>query len=78
MDGIAVAARVSPATVCTVTGGKQGLLRRTLIDAWPVASVGEEARRRIEALDDAAQMVCGPSPRSSGACGGTTTTPRTW
>ncbi|MGW5463662.1 TetR/AcrR family transcriptional regulator [Streptomyces sp. NPDC003996] len=56
VDDIAAAARVSPATVYSVTGGKQGLLR-TLIDDWSTAPVVEQARRRIEGLDDPVEIL---------------------
>jgi AcrR family transcriptional regulator len=56
VNEIATAARVSPATVYAVNGGKQGLLR-TLIDEWSIAPVVAEARERIENLDDATEML---------------------
>ncbi|WP_204076340.1 TetR/AcrR family transcriptional regulator [Planotetraspora phitsanulokensis] len=51
VDDIARAARVAPATVYAVAGGKQGLLR-TLMDAWTTAPVVAATLERIERLDD--------------------------
>src|SRR6516164_4613991 len=56
VNEIAAAARVSPATVYAVNGGKQGLLR-TLIDEWSVAPVVAQARERIENLDDPIEIL---------------------
>lgn len=56
VDEIAEAARVSPATVYGVTGGKAGLLR-TLIDEWSEAPVVEQAREQIEQLDDPVKII---------------------
>jgi AcrR family transcriptional regulator len=56
VDDIAAAARVAPATVYAVTGGKQGLLR-TLVDEWTEAPEVGEAYREIAALDDANAIV---------------------
>ncbi|MEU6089038.1 TetR/AcrR family transcriptional regulator [Streptomyces sp. NPDC047085] len=56
VDDIAEVARVSPATVYSVGGGKQGLLR-TLIDDWSDAPVVDQARRRIGELDDPAEIL---------------------
>jgi len=56
VNEIATAARVSPATVYAVNGGKQGLLR-TLIDEWSIAPVVTQARERIENLDDPAEIL---------------------
>lgn len=56
VDEIAAHARVAPATVYTVAGGKQGLLR-TLIDLWSAAPVVTEAAERIEKLDDPAELL---------------------
>lgn len=56
VDEIATAARVSPATVYAVNGGKQGLLR-TLIDQWSVAPEVAEALQLIENLDDPAEIM---------------------
>ena len=56
VNEIAKAARVSPATVYAVNGGKQGLLR-TLIDEWSVAPVVAQARERIENLDDPIEIL---------------------
>ena len=56
VNEIAAAARVSPATVYAVNGGKQGLLR-TLIDEWSAAPVVAEAREYIENLNDPEEIV---------------------
>ena len=56
VNEIAPEARVSPATVYAVNGGKQGLLR-ALIDVWsaaPEVAVGVE---HIESLDDPAEIL---------------------
>lgn len=51
VDDIAALARVSPATVYAVTGGKQGLLH-TLVDEWTEAPEVDAAYQAIETLDD--------------------------
>jgi AcrR family transcriptional regulator len=51
VDDIAAVARVAPATVYAVAGGKQGLLR-TLMDVWTTAAIVEEHVRTVNALDD--------------------------
>jgi AcrR family transcriptional regulator len=51
VDDIAGAARVAPATVYAVGGGKQGLLH-TLIDTWTTSPTVAEMYERIAALDD--------------------------
>jgi AcrR family transcriptional regulator len=56
VEEIASEARVSPATVYTATGGKQGLLR-TLIEEWSTAPVVAEARERIQKLDDPIEIM---------------------
>ena len=56
VDEIAALARVAPATVYAVTGGKQGLLH-TLVDEWTEAPEVAEAYRDIASLDDAAAIV---------------------
>jgi AcrR family transcriptional regulator len=56
VDEIAATARVAPATVYAVTGGKQGLLR-TLVDEWSDAPVVAEARAEIAKLDDPAELL---------------------
>ena len=56
VNEIAAAARVSPATVYAVNGGKQGLLR-TLIDEWSDAPVVAEAREHIENLNEPGEIV---------------------
>ncbi|MFI7615863.1 TetR/AcrR family transcriptional regulator [Nonomuraea terrae] len=55
VDDVASAARVSPATVYVI-GGKQGLLR-ILVDQWSAAPEIETTRRRLEGLDDAAEIM---------------------
>ena len=52
VDEVAALARVSPATVYAVAGGKQGLLH-TLVDDWTQAPEVDEAYRAIEASDTA-------------------------
>ena len=52
VDQVAALARVSPATVYAVAGGKQGLLH-TLVDDWTQAPEVDEAYRAIEASDTA-------------------------
>jgi len=56
VNEIARQARVSPATVYAVNGGKQGLLR-ALIDEWSIAPAVSETTQRIESLDDPAEIV---------------------
>ena len=59
VDEIAAAARVAPATVYAVTGGKQGLLR-TLVDEWsaaPVVAEGYEEIAKLEAPDDLVRFL---------------------
>ncbi len=56
VDEIAATARVAPATVYAVTGGKQGLLR-TLVDEWSDAPVVAEARAEIAKLDDPEELL---------------------
>jgi AcrR family transcriptional regulator len=56
VNEIAAAARVSPATVYSVNGGKQGLLR-ALIEIWSAAPAVADAREKIEKLDDAAEIL---------------------
>lgn len=51
VDDIAVEARVSPATVYSVTRGKHGLLH-TLIDNWSTAPEFTAAHADVESLDD--------------------------
>jgi AcrR family transcriptional regulator len=51
VEEIAAAARVSPATVYGVTGGKQGLLH-TLIDDWSTAPMLDDVYAAIAQLDD--------------------------
>jgi len=56
VDDIAATARVAPATVYAVGGGKQGLLG-TLVDSWSAAPVVEEHLRTVEGLDDAQAIL---------------------
>ena len=56
VDDIAVLARVAPATVYAVAGGKHGLLH-TLADEWTEAPEVGEAYREIAARDDAAAIL---------------------
>jgi AcrR family transcriptional regulator len=56
VNEIAAAARVSPATVYAVNGGKQGLLR-SLIDDWSAAPVVAEAHDTIERLNEATEIL---------------------
>jgi AcrR family transcriptional regulator len=51
VEDIAAAARVAPATVYAVGGGKHGLLR-TLMDQWQNAPVIQATYERIAALSD--------------------------
>jgi AcrR family transcriptional regulator len=51
VDDIAALARVAPATVYAVLGGKQGLLN-TLIDVWTTAPIMAATIGRIEEMDD--------------------------
>ncbi len=56
VDEIAVLARVAPATVYAVAGGKQGLLR-TMIETWTTAPVIATPLESIENLDDPAAIL---------------------
>ena len=56
VDDIAHAARVAPATVYAVAGGKQGLLR-TLMDIWTTAPVVAATMELIAKLDDPAAIL---------------------
>jgi AcrR family transcriptional regulator len=56
VNEIAAEARVSPATVYAVNGGKQGLLR-TLIDEWSAAPIVAGAIEHIENLDDPIELL---------------------
>jgi AcrR family transcriptional regulator len=56
VNEIAAEARVSPATVYAVNGGKQGLLR-TLIDVWSAAPEVAVATEHIQSLDDPAETL---------------------
>jgi AcrR family transcriptional regulator len=56
VDDIAALARVSPATVYAVSGGKHGLLR-TLMDAWITAPIVADTLGEIEVLDDPVAVV---------------------
>jgi AcrR family transcriptional regulator len=56
VNEVAAAARVSPATVYSVNGGKQGLLK-SLIDEWSDGSVVTEGRTHIEGLNDPVEII---------------------
>jgi AcrR family transcriptional regulator len=56
VDEIAAMARVSPATVYAVAGGKQGLLR-TLMDISTTAPMVAETIDRITIMDDAKAVM---------------------
>jgi AcrR family transcriptional regulator len=56
VDDIAALARVAPATVYAVSGGKQGLLR-VLTDTAVTDPIIEATIRRVEELDDPAAIV---------------------
>jgi AcrR family transcriptional regulator len=51
VDEIAALARVAPATVYAVSGGKHGLLN-TLIEIWAAAPIVATTIKSIEAMDD--------------------------
>lgn len=52
VEDIAAEARVAPATVYAVTGGKRGLVR-TLVDLWSQAPIVAQTLARLGAHDDA-------------------------
>jgi AcrR family transcriptional regulator len=56
VDDIAALARVSPATVYAVAGGKQGLLH-TLVDVWTLAPIVDETYRALETSDTAEAVL---------------------
>ena len=56
VDDIAASARVSPATVYAVAGGKQGLLR-TLVDIWSQAPIVEETYRAVSSAETAEDVL---------------------
>ncbi|WP_091659260.1 TetR/AcrR family transcriptional regulator [Micromonospora auratinigra] len=56
IEDIAVEARVAPATVYAVTGGKQGLIR-TLVDLWSQAPIVAQTLSRQEALTDPDEIL---------------------
>ena len=56
VDEVAALARVSPATVHAVAGGKQGLLH-TLVDDWTQAPEVDDAYRAIESSDTAEAVL---------------------
>ncbi|RAO29971.1 hypothetical protein PSN13_05170 [Micromonospora saelicesensis] len=56
IEDIAVEARVAPATVYAVTGGKQGLIR-TLVDLWSQAPIVAQTLSRQEALADPDEIL---------------------
>lgn len=56
VDDIASRARVSPATVYAVAGGKQGLLH-TLVDEWTQAPIVAEFKAAIKVAETAEQVL---------------------
>jgi AcrR family transcriptional regulator len=56
VDDIAAAARVSPATVYAVSGGKHGLLR-TLMEMWIYAPIVQSTLNDINELDDPKAVI---------------------
>jgi AcrR family transcriptional regulator len=56
VEEIAVQARVAPATVYAVSGGKQGLLR-TLMDIWTTGPAVGSTVSRINRMEDAEAIV---------------------
>jgi AcrR family transcriptional regulator len=56
VDDIAALARVAPATVYAVSGGKQGLLN-ALIDVWSLDPIVKVSLDRVEKLDDPAETL---------------------
>jgi len=56
VDDIAVLARVAPATVYAVSGGKHGLLN-ALLEIWAAAPIVAVTLGRIEAMDDPAAII---------------------
>lgn len=56
VDDIAELARVAPATVYAVSGGKQGLLR-TLTDMWSTAPIIDENRTAMLASQDPVEVI---------------------
>ena len=56
VDDIAALARVAPATVYAVSGGKQGLLR-TLMDLWTTHPIVAATLESIEGMDDPPAII---------------------
>ncbi|WP_433184913.1 TetR/AcrR family transcriptional regulator [Actinoallomurus sp. CA-150999] len=56
VDDIAAGARVAPATVYAVCGGKHGLLR-TLMEGWLNAPIIETTYQHVGALDDGEEIL---------------------
>lgn len=56
VDEIAVEARVSPATVYAVSGGKQSLLR-ALMDLWTMAPIVDRTVRSAEEMSDSEAIL---------------------
>lgn len=56
VDDIAALARVAPATVYAVSGGKQGLLN-ALIDVWSLDPIVKASLDRVEKLNDPAETL---------------------
>ncbi len=56
VEDVAAQARVAPATVYAVTGGKQGLIR-TLVDLWSQAPIVAQTLSRMETLTDPDEIL---------------------
>jgi AcrR family transcriptional regulator len=56
VDDIAAMARVAPATVYAVSGGKHGLLR-TLMDIWSMAPIVETTVKRSEEMSESQAIL---------------------
>lgn len=56
VEDIAAQARVAPATVYAVTGGKRGLVR-TLVDQWSQAPIVADTLARLGSLEDADRIL---------------------
>jgi len=56
VEDIAVAARVAPATVYAVAGGKQGLLH-TLMETWTTDPIVASTLQRISTMSDPVEVI---------------------
>jgi AcrR family transcriptional regulator len=56
VDEIAALARVAPATVYAVSGGKQGLLR-TLVEIWSTAPIIETTLKRSDEMSESRELL---------------------